>query len=222
MKKPKKESKFKFYRSEGEALEFEWIPRWGISPNWDGRRNRAILDIASRLPEEAAKNLEQKADTFNWFIPSHGSLAGVHPFPITHCDPAKLGLKFSRVLYLSPKLEQKNYDIVIACIVHELAHIILDRPMESPSPNAYCENEKEAWNLVSKWGFAKEARKHELSSYYTVAEVAKKCDVTPLTVKNWIMSGKLKAVQLGSPRVIRITLIALDDFLTIRETRGIR
>lgn len=51
---------------------------------------------------------------------------------------------------------------------------------------------------------------------YTTEQVAKLLQIHPLTVLNYIKSGKLKAVKLG--RVYRIRESALQDFLEQEST----
>lgn len=54
----------------------------------------------------------------------------------------------------------------------------------------------------------------------TVDEVAKLLAVHPETVRNWIKSGELAAIDLGGRAGYRISQSALDDFL--RKRQGVR
>ena len=158
----RKDKQKTMYRSWVQAEEFTWLPHFGLCPNWDVQRNLAIMEVARRLPEDAVQGLEEKSDSFSWFIPlffDDDVLAGVYPFPATYDEPGTVPL--ARVLYLSPLLERMSSDIIIACIVHELAHIYLRHSLW-PRDEVYSQNEKAAWELVDTWGFGWEAKKHEL------------------------------------------------------------
>jgi len=152
-------------RTEAEVLELTWIPG-SLHVGPDDRRYEAIIEVALRLPNDAVATLEEKADSFHWFIPGDGFLAGVFPFPLSYEGPllegkAKLRERYAKVLYLSPELETKGFGIIVCSIAHELAHICLGHnPVGSP-PKLYRANEKAAWKQVAVWGFGREAREHE-------------------------------------------------------------
>ena len=65
------------------------------------------------------------------------------------------------VLYLSPRLERVGWNIIVACVAHELAHLCLKHRLVPGGKKAYDAQEEEAWALVAKWGFGKEAAMHE-------------------------------------------------------------
>jgi hypothetical protein len=162
----RKKPKAQYYRSLQEASELIWMPRLGLSPDLDEKRNAAVLEVACRLSDDIVETLEAKADSFRWFIPLDGTLAGIFPFPITHdkSDKNKAGThlikRYSRVLYLAPGLERTSFEVAVASIVHELAHIVLEHPTVNAQPHTYWANEEAAWKLVDSWGFGREAKKH--------------------------------------------------------------
>ena len=53
----------------------------------------------------------------------------------------------------------------------------------------------------------------------TVEEVADQLSVHIETVRRWIRSGELQAVDLGGPAGYRIALSELDRFIQERKTR---
>ena len=154
----------KYYRSlddviygrNGEVSIFLYA---GLCPDLDVKRNFAITEVLGRIPEKDYKKLLEKADEFCWFVPDEDQLAMCQPFPVTHPrERAENGLvqgARAEVIYLSPKLEGKKLDIVIAVIAHELAHIYAGHKTICP-PDVYEIQEKEAWQLVQKWGFDEE------------------------------------------------------------------
>jgi len=168
-RKTRGRKKAPYNRTIEKAMEFIWLPPWGISPDLYKKRNAAIINVACRLPDDVVEVLEQKADSFYWFIPQERVLAGLYPFPITfeeyqeEDDPESDILKHcSKVLYLSPNLEKTSFAIAVASVAHELAHIVLDHPTAGvPKPRIYWANEKAAWKLVDSWGFGREAKKHD-------------------------------------------------------------
>lgn len=64
------------------------------------------------------------------------------------------------VLYLSPMLEEKPKDIVVAVVAHELAHIVLGHRLHFLTPDEDDRQEQEVRRRILKWGFEKEERKH--------------------------------------------------------------
>jgi hypothetical protein len=150
-------------RTMAEIDKFMWIPSsLNVGPN--NKRYTAIIEVARRLPNDAVVTLEEKVDSFDWFIPDDECLAGVFPFPLTYEGPpteGKFRERYAEVLYLSPELERKDFGIAVASIAHELAHICLDhKPLGSP-PELYRAKEKAAWKQVAAWGFGREAREHK-------------------------------------------------------------
>jgi len=64
------------------------------------------------------------------------------------------------VLYLSPMLERRAVDIVVAVVAHEFAHIVLRHILFFLTPDEYDRQEQEVFSRIREWGFENEARKH--------------------------------------------------------------
>ena len=56
--------------------------------------------------------------------------------------------------------------------------------------------------------------------FWTVGKVAKMLSVHPRTVRNWIATGELKAIKLGSDGSFRITDAHLQAYLNRNLTTG--
>jgi excisionase family DNA binding protein len=55
----------------------------------------------------------------------------------------------------------------------------------------------------------------------TVAEVAQRTRTHPMTVRRWILTGQLAAIQLGGKgSAVRVEQDALDVWLDRQRTRG--
>lgn len=114
----------------------------------------AAAEVLSQIPPESLEKL--RASEFSWYAPD--------PWTLGHVTPQAEG---GRMIYLSTKLETLNEKIVRAVIAHELAHVALDHTLipkfntqELPE-DWYKRQEREAWELVERWGFGPEARAHE-------------------------------------------------------------
>jgi excisionase family DNA binding protein len=57
------------------------------------------------------------------------------------------------------------------------------------------------------------------SKLYTIEDIAALLSVHPETVRNWIRSGQLDAINLGGAAGYRITQADLDKFLQSRRGR---
>jgi len=136
----------------------------GYLPPWQVKRRHATKDVLLSMPHDDYEVLKRKKDTFTWFVRDYAEGACVYPFPATICreegdDTQQKRTGYALVLYLSPMLERAAYDRVVAVIAHELAHIVLDH---DPFPHQRDQDdaqEKEAWDRVCQWGFARETRK---------------------------------------------------------------
>ncbi len=60
-------------------------------------------------------------------------------------------------------------------------------------------------------------KKHRDEKVYTVKEVANQLRVDTKTVRKWIRSGELVAIDIGGE--YRVRQAALDDFIRRRERR---
>jgi len=144
----------KYFRYDYDVIDF-----FEDDPNLDftSRRYEGITEVLRRIPQDDYEKLLIKKDTFRWFIPPKDQFGLVQTFEITH-DNKKLKSGHMRreqaqIIYLSPELEKLETDISIAVIAHELAHVFFEHE------ETY--QEKEAWELVHKWGFEKELKKYK-------------------------------------------------------------
>ena len=131
-------------------------------------RHQAIADVLRRIPEDGYQRLKAITDTFTWYVPHRLELAKVTWTPCNYEEavlegeePASFSpMPGSRVLYLSPILEMYEFPLAISVVAHELAHLALGHKILNPL-DRYQQQEEEAWALVRKWGFEKEASVHE-------------------------------------------------------------
>ena len=119
-----------------------------------GRRFEAVLDILRRLPEDGLLQLDRMVDEYYWFVPHPGVGGQVYPFPASKIV-SDLGeveiVPIAKVLYLSPTLENRAIDVVIANIVHELAHIYLEHEIFGDLD--YHSQENDVFEQICDWGF---------------------------------------------------------------------
>lgn len=136
----------------------------GVEPGTEVRV-MAILEVLRRLPEKDYRRLEELDgnNEFQWFIPNPCWLGGAYPFPANIYGETEGNMElapYAKVIYLSPVIEDGvEYEIAVAVVAHELAHIILSHKVR-PDPNTYDKQEKEAWEKVIEWSFKEEERKH--------------------------------------------------------------
>lgn len=153
----------KHKRSFNQLLDSCLLPFSGICPPGpdDSKRICAIVEVLSTIPEDDFIQLEDLIDDFQWFIPHQYSLGQVYPFSANVYPEEKENLvPYAKVLYLSPFLEDHDISINLAVVAHELAHIILRHKLRC-NPEEYKSQEEDAWEKVVKWGFEKEAKRHE-------------------------------------------------------------
>lgn len=129
-------------------------------------RYAAVERVLRQMPEPAYAKLAEKVDEFIWFIPDAAVGAVVMPFPCTVPESEDL-TAVAKVLYLGPALERRSFDFVVACVAHELAHIVLNHELYN-HPDRYVAQEDEAWQTVKSWGFEHEERVHR--KYYQKRE----------------------------------------------------
>ena len=155
----------KYRRTMTEAIKLRWMPRWreptiddpNPEPSRYHKRGKAIIEVLRRLPKDAIRRLEE-SEPFLWLVPDVGELGHVHDFPMTYDD---FGKRYTRILYLSPRLERFGHVSVVAMVAHELAHIVLLSEYPAvPSYDAHFEGEDAADELACAWGFGRELRKH--------------------------------------------------------------
>jgi hypothetical protein len=157
------------YRTIDQVIEDGLWPtvqlRKGSVDSKENIRYRALEEVLCCIPEKDYEKLKAKIDYFDWFIPPAYSLGSCRPFfsiiKAGRDEFGKIG-RHVRVLYLSPILENRAYDIVVGVVAHELAHLAMGHSL-FPNPNDSDRQEKEAYECVVKWGFEKEVRKHRAS-----------------------------------------------------------
>ncbi len=123
-------------------------------------RHYAIAEVLCTIPEDDYEALKSAADSFEWFVPHVRTHGMVYPFtPTVYPGPEDLGLRapYAKVLYLSPTLERVAWDIVVAVVAHELAHLALGHKVFVGAE--YEAQEEETFQRVCKWGFEREAKK---------------------------------------------------------------
>jgi hypothetical protein len=132
-----------------------------------GRRVRAtaVVEVLRRLPEEDYKQLNKKFDgnAFQWHIPDSQYRGYVEIFNTSIFDEETRENRFApriKVLYLNPALENMNFDIAVAVVAHELAHIHLDHKPGVMTFEAKEAQENAAWSKVIDWGFKEEEEKY--------------------------------------------------------------
>ncbi len=156
-------TKIAYERDPQTVCEDGLFPGGGLGDPGEAVRCAAIIEVLRRIPEPDYSKLRALADDFYWFIPDKETRAGVYPLPVTVQDavgPGGAKLRpYCRALYLSPTMEQAAFDIAVAIVAHELAHIVLGHGLFT-LPDQYQSQEDEAFDRICSWGFGREARKH--------------------------------------------------------------
>lgn len=153
----------KHCRTLDQASEDGLLPYVGFA-DYDvfaSQRHLAIGHVLCTMPPDDYEGLKAVADSFSWFLPDSQNLGRVQPFPITVKGEERLfGGTYAKVLWFSPELECRAWDIVVALVAHELAHLALQHSVVC-SADEYERQEAEAWEQVCEWGFGAEVKKHE-------------------------------------------------------------
>ena len=123
-----------------------------------GRRYRAVGEVLCRIPEKDYRRLMRMANSFLWFIPPKWRFAGLYAFPWTVKQNGRV--PHAKVLYLNPGLEHRSLDLVVAVVAHELAHVVLKHKL-FVRPGEYAAQERAVFQLLRRWGFEREAKKHQ-------------------------------------------------------------
>lgn len=132
----------------------------------ESQRFRAIIEVLRRIPEADYSTLVSKIDEFDWFLPPDYSLGGLFSFSSVKSDDKDKGGKLrthAQALYLSPVLEKRVWDLVVAVVAHECAHIVNGHSLFPDDKATDDRQETEVWDCVCGWGFAEEAKKHRAS-----------------------------------------------------------
>lgn len=136
---------------------------FGVQPGTEVRM-AAIMEVLRRLPKRDYRTLKRKADhnEFQWFIPLYESLGEIYPFP-ANVFKERIGklemMPYAKVIFLSSRVEEIDFNIAVAVVAHELAHIILGHKIRTDD-ETYKIQEESTWNKVIQWGFAEEEKKH--------------------------------------------------------------
>jgi len=155
----------KYFRTLEKVEEDLLLPFLGLGEQPGTElRMAAIIEVLRRIPEEDYEILKRKKinDDFQWFIPPKDFLAHIYPFTANVFNE-KMGelevIPYAKVIFLNPLMEEVDFDVAIASIAHELAHIVLGHQIRVDS-ETYKSQEEQAWKKVVEWGFVKEEKKH--------------------------------------------------------------
>ena len=133
-------------------------------PDKDEERWAAIIEVLRRIPEKDYQHLAELVDTFTWYAPHRDTLAEVVPFGCASAGETLPSgnneFRYARVIFLSPQLNSIDFDVAVACVSHEIAHIVLGHEPIHPPPEMVERQEIEAWDEVRDWGFRAEAEAH--------------------------------------------------------------
>ena len=147
----------KYLRTHNQLYDDNTGPSNNLDPEQD-RRHLAIMEVLCRINEGDYQRLVGMHYEFNWFIPGENVNGQIYPFSSIIVEH---GLApHVKILYLSPRLEWRAFDFIVASVAHELAHIFLRHKVESLEPQKYDEQEAAAWNLIRQWGFEHEEQRH--------------------------------------------------------------
>lgn len=140
----------KFVRDQETLENNNVLPGFaGFLP--DDQRHKALVEVMCRIPEEDFEILVGERETFIWFIPDVAVTGAVQTFSLSHQKGEVLGA-FSRVLYLSPGLENEKFEVIVKEVAHQLAHIVLEH--ESCPQTEGVTDEDQAFELVVEWGLS--------------------------------------------------------------------
>lgn len=132
----------------------------GPNPN-ESRRHRALAEVLCTMSNGDYARLLKASLTFDWFIPQPWQRACVQPVGHVVTEKPTKGLTrcYARILYLSPQLEAAAWDVLLAIVAHEVAHIVLGHQLIG-NDAVYDAQEEEAFQTICAWGFEEEAKKH--------------------------------------------------------------
>ncbi len=121
-------------------------------------RCMAAVIVLRCIPEDDYAKLKAVATSFVWFIPNDRVQGAVGTFPITVQERrGKSTRPCAQILYLSPSLEDMDFEITLALVAHEIAHLTLGHVLSGKSTNKV--HEDAAWNLACRWGFEREVKR---------------------------------------------------------------
>jgi len=148
-------------RSIETIYEDELWPIEGLGdPNpLESSRHAALHTVLSTIPKQDYQKLKDQAGSFEYYWPHEVTSGEVMPFSPNYSMPehgAKEDgeLTDARVFYLSPKLEEEQWPVVVGVVAHELAHLVLGHRL-LVKHKQYQRQEDEAWNKVRSWGLGR-------------------------------------------------------------------
>jgi hypothetical protein len=86
-------------------------------------RENAVAYVLCRIPEQDYLKLKDGIDGFDWFVPYFECGGEIQPFFVNiyprTSKKGKLRLKpYAKILYLSPMLEKRSFDIAVGVVAH--------------------------------------------------------------------------------------------------------
>jgi len=163
------DNKTQYLRTVEDVLDKIDSPYWGVMGGLQTdekyNRVRALIEVLQRIPDDMFEKFKHLSIDILWFLPEQylfGRVFKCHAqiFPPEESETITSEAAYSIVLYLSPELEYRAFDVVVATAAHEIAHIVLghlDWKLDSAS---YEKQEKEVWDTLRDWGFKKEVTKN--------------------------------------------------------------
>ena len=134
-------------------LQGDW---WEIAPARHKTR-RACAEVLSRLPEEVKEQIIYRNEMI--LLAPGKDLVISRPVNLTSTkfedQEGPLGVRFREhtfrfsLIYLSDDLEEKDYQVILAVVAHEIAHSVTGNIWND-------ESEVQADRLITEWGFGEE------------------------------------------------------------------
>jgi len=125
-----------------EEFEYEFVGFPWFEPEHRGKTYKAMKVLCERMPEED----KDRIPILIVFAPPPTSWGEQH----TIFHPGCAGT--TRMLYLSPELENRPQAYVNSTVAHEFAHAILNHD-ERISPDDPYQHERDADTLITMWGY---------------------------------------------------------------------
>ena len=155
----------KYYR-DYDQLDDDFLLLTMNEDSKGSRRYVAVIEVLRRLPDDDYGTLVDGNDTFDVFVPHEQVHGMVMPFfskfqeaPLSH-GGQEINFKISpRVMYLSPWLEKAAWDILVAVVAHEFAHLILGHRLSGLPKEIEQRQESEVDEYLQSRGFEKEEKK---------------------------------------------------------------
>ncbi|HEX3035734.1 MAG TPA: hypothetical protein VHT73_11500 [Thermodesulfobacteriota bacterium] len=137
---------------------FLW-PDEGINSDpGESVRHRAIAEVLCSIPEDDYEKLKETFKKgYGWFIPPCFVKGLIQPFYATVYPEEVKGTTLQSgpyvpVIYLSPILEETEWNIVLVVVAREIAHVVLGHKLPG-TEEEYKVQEVSVFDYVCKWGF---------------------------------------------------------------------